>query len=59
MHRLVTPAPCSGGTAAWSPGSGTTHRTGRPPVSAEITMLVERLATENHGWGYQRIQGEQ
>jgi putative transposase len=34
------------------------HRTGRPPVSAEIAALIERLATENHGWGYQRIQGE-
>jgi putative transposase len=22
MHRLVTPAPSCGGTAAWSPGSG-------------------------------------
>ena len=34
------------------------HRTGRPPVSAEIATLTKRLATENTGWGYQRIQGE-
>jgi hypothetical protein len=31
---------------------------GRPPVSAEIAALIERLATENNSWGYQRIQGE-
>ncbi len=29
------------------------HRTGRPPTSAEIAALIKRLATENHGWGYQ------
>jgi putative transposase len=34
------------------------HRTGRPPVSTEIAALIERLATENNGWGYKRIQGE-
>ena len=34
------------------------NRAGRPPVSAEIAAMIERLATENHGWGYQRIQSE-
>ena len=34
------------------------NRTGRPPVSTEIATLIERLATENNSWGYQRIQGE-
>jgi transposase InsO family protein len=34
------------------------HRTGRPSVSAEIAALIGRLATENNGWGYLRIQGE-
>src|SRR5438034_81490 len=34
------------------------HRMGRPPVGAEIAALIERLATENTSWGYQRIQGE-
>jgi transposase len=59
MHRLVTP-----GTALrWHRRLITrkwTHpqRTGRPPASAEITALIEQLATENHSWGYQRIQGE-
>src|SRR4029077_12141460 len=34
------------------------NRRGRPPVSAEIAALIERLATENSGWGDQRIQGD-
>ena len=34
------------------------NRLGRPPVSAEIAAVIERLATENRGWGYQRIRGE-
>jgi putative transposase len=34
------------------------HRTGRLPISSEITALIARLATENHGWRYKTIQGE-
>jgi hypothetical protein len=59
MHRLVTP----GTVLRWHRRMVTKkwtypRRTGRPPVSAEIAALIERAATENHGWGYQRIQGE-
>jgi putative transposase len=46
MHRLVT--------RKWTHP----HRTGRPPVSAEIAALIGRFATENPGWGYLRIQSE-
>jgi putative transposase len=59
LHRLVTPATILRWhrrlvAAKWT----YPHRHGGPPVDDMITELIERMATENHSWGYKRIQGE-
>jgi hypothetical protein len=58
-HRLVTP----GTILRWHRRLVTRkwtypHRIGRPPVDQALASLIERMATENQNWGYQRIQGE-
>jgi transposase InsO family protein len=58
-HRLVTP----GSILRWHRRLVAAkwtypHRVGRPPVDEAIAGLIERMARENHGWGYKRIQGE-
>src|SRR5215472_1310742 len=58
-HRLVIPGTVLRWHRRLIAGKWTyPSRAGRPPVSTEIAALIERLATENDRWGYQRIQGE-
>ena len=57
-HRLVTPGTVLRWHRRLVRKKWTYPNRTAPPVSAEITALIERLATENNSWGYKRIQGE-
>ena len=55
-HRLVTP----GTILRWhrrlvAKKWTYPHHLGRPPVNDTVTSLIERMAQENHRWGYKRI----
>jgi putative transposase len=58
-HRLVTPATVLGWHRRLVARRWTRpRRPGRPPIDVAVAQLVETIARDNPGWGYQRIRGE-
>src|SRR5215831_12103824 len=58
MGRLVTPDTLLRWHRRLSRWRWTYPQGGRPPVDAQLALLIEQMARESPDWGYKRIQGE-